>query len=97
MAIFRANHIKPQTIAMVPQHGYVTNVKFSTDSIRWMDFIAYKENIQIRHALNGRGEVNIEGHFVDGFCEATNTIYQYHVSFSFITNFFCLIFSLRFY
>nr|XP_042912256.1 uncharacterized protein LOC122272525 [Parasteatoda tepidariorum] len=78
MAIFRSGHIQPDTIAMVPVSGYTTKVNYSPDSIRWLDFLVMKDSISIKHALNGTGEVRIGGHFVDGFCESTNTVYQYH-------------------
>lgn len=79
MATFRGFHIKPETIAMVPTHGYINSTNYSKVSIRWLDFIAHKENIFIHHALNGTGEVKIEGTSVDGFCQETNTVYQFHV------------------
>nr|XP_042913168.1 probable DNA polymerase [Parasteatoda tepidariorum] len=71
MAIYRNSHLQPNTIAMVPVNGYSTNVKYSPDSIRWLDFIAKQENIFIQHALNKSGERKIGGAYVDGFCEET--------------------------
>ncbi|XP_042906674.2 uncharacterized protein [Parasteatoda tepidariorum] len=78
MAIFRSRHIKENTIAMVPVSGYTTKINYSPDSIRWLDFSAVKDGFNIIHALNGTGEVKIENTFVDGFCEDTNTVYQFH-------------------
>lgn len=66
---------------MIPQNGYVTG-NYSKDSIRWLDYMSDQENICIFHAQNGNGEVTICGAKVDGFCEETNTIYQYHVSYA---------------
>lgn len=80
MAVFRTHHIQPNTIAMIPLHGYANKINFSIDSIRWLDYVSHSEKIHIRHALNGSGEVKIGRHFVDGFCESSETIYQYHVS-----------------
>nr|XP_042912704.1 uncharacterized protein LOC122272779 [Parasteatoda tepidariorum] len=40
--------------------------------------MAADQDLQIDHALNGRGEVKIEGMSVDGFCRRTNTVYQFH-------------------
>ncbi|KAG8173354.1 hypothetical protein JTE90_011604 [Oedothorax gibbosus] len=77
MACFRSRHISLGTIAMIPQNGYVTG-NYSKDSVRWLDFVSAKENICIYHAENGNGEITICGVKVDGFCEETNTIYQYH-------------------
>ena len=79
MATFRSQHIRPNTIAMVPIHGYVSNTKYSVDAIIWLDFLAAKEGILIQHALNGNGEKRIGGISVDGYCEQNNTIYQYQV------------------
>lgn len=81
MAVYRANFLQPETIAMVPVQGYAAKTNYSADGIRWLDFIAASEEIEIKHALNGRGEVKIGDMYVDGYCESRNTIYQYHVSF----------------
>ncbi|GIY93491.1 hypothetical protein CEXT_645501 [Caerostris extrusa] len=56
MAVFRSLHVTPNTIAMVPIHGYVNDIRYSPDSIRWLDFVSHNENIVILHALNGTGE-----------------------------------------
>lgn len=81
MAVYRAEHIQEDTIAMVPVHGYTGNTNFSVDAIRWLDYTATKENVFIQHALNENGEKKVLGVSVDGFSENSNTIYQYHVSF----------------
>ncbi|GIX98241.1 DNA-directed DNA polymerase [Caerostris extrusa] len=56
MAVFRSLHVTPNTIAMVPIHGYVNDIRYSPDSIRWLDFVSHNENIVILHALNGTEE-----------------------------------------
>lgn len=81
MATYRSDHIQPETIAMVPVHGYTSKTNFSPDSIRWLDFVAFSQGLHIQHALNGTGERKIAGVSVDGFCESTNTVYQYQVRF----------------
>ena len=81
MAVFRTEFIQPDTIGMIPVHGYVNRTKFSADAIRWMECISKTDGLDIRHALNGLGEKKINGISVDGFHENSNTIYQYHVSF----------------
>lgn len=52
---------------------------YSTISIKWLNKIAIDNNIFIQHALNV-GEYNIPNtrFRVDGFCEETNTIYEFH-------------------
>ncbi|XP_035226307.1 uncharacterized protein LOC118198678 [Stegodyphus dumicola] len=78
MAVYRNMHIKPETISMVPVYGYTNKTNYSVDGIRWLDYVAYTENIKIQHALNGYGECKIGGVSVDGFCEEKKTIYQFH-------------------
>lgn len=62
---------------------------FSFMAINWLEFIMEQENIHIRHMLNhSEGEYKIpykkQGDTknsyikVDGFCEETNTIYEFH-------------------
>ncbi|KFM83192.1 hypothetical protein X975_12725, partial [Stegodyphus mimosarum] len=36
MATYQSGHIQPDTIAMVPTHGYVNSTNYSPDSIRWL-------------------------------------------------------------
>ena len=83
MAEYRSKRIQDNTIAIVPVRGYVSKNNYSSDSIRWLDYTAFSEGIHIQHALNGLGERKINGIFVDGFCESTKTVYQYHVRFFF--------------
>ena len=51
----------------------------SKSQIKWLDFISSYNQIKIQHAENG-GEYNIPNtNFkADGYCEKTNTIYEYH-------------------
>ncbi|XP_055924592.1 uncharacterized protein LOC129956687 [Argiope bruennichi] len=78
MATYRYKHIRKNSVVMVPVHGYINSTNYNPDAIRWLDFIATQENIEIHHALNKQGEKRINGVSVDGFCEETNTIYQFH-------------------
>ncbi|XP_035211932.1 probable DNA polymerase [Stegodyphus dumicola] len=78
MATYRSQYIPPQTIGLVPVHGYVNRTNHSISGIQWIDFIALKEKIQIRHARNGFGEQKIANISVDGFCETNNTVYQFY-------------------
>lgn len=81
MATYRYGHIQDNTIAMVPKHGYNNGKNYSPDAIRWLDYLSFCENLCIQHALNMNGEVKIDGSFVDGYCEANKTIYQFQVHF----------------
>ena len=49
----------------------------SKSSIMWLEHIAKKENIYIQHARNDR-EAVIKGYKVDGFCQKTNTVYEFN-------------------
>ena len=79
MAAYRSKYIQPNTIAMVPSHGYINHTNYSPDSIRWLDYTAKVKNIHIQHALNGAGECKILETSVDGFCRENNTVYQFQV------------------
>lgn len=51
---------------------------WSMPAILWLDWQAAASNVAIRHALND-GEVSLPGvGKVDGFCQATNTVYEFH-------------------
>ena len=62
--------------------------KFSVKGIAWLNSIAAREGIHIRHAQNG-GELRVpymdgtaKRYFLaDGFCEETNTIYEFYGDF----------------
>ena len=51
-------------------------------AIEWLKYIENNENVSIQHAVSG-GEVRLEYEkgkwiFLDGFCEANNTVYEFH-------------------
>ncbi|VDO12277.1 unnamed protein product [Brugia timori] len=71
MAIARYKYIPLNTIAVFDTEY---EDQYSKQSILWLYSL---ENPNIKHALNG-GEVEICGARVDGFEEATKTVYQYH-------------------
>jgi hypothetical protein len=52
---------------------------YSYNSINWLNNISKQHNITIQHAKQG-GEYNIPGtkFRADGFCEETNTIYEFY-------------------
>lgn len=68
-------------------HGYGCSKcsirSFSKICVEWLEHIMKKENIFIQHALNqGEKKVKINGKLIkfDGYCEKTNTVYEYHGS-----------------
>ena len=74
MAIYRSNYMPHYTIAV---HKDTTrNEAYSQKSISWLNYLSEKHNIKIQHALNG-GEYEINDMKVDGYCEETNTVYEF--------------------
>ncbi|GIY98536.1 DNA-directed DNA polymerase [Caerostris extrusa] len=62
VAVFRSYMSHPNTIAMVPIHGYIILSDTSPkDSIRWLDFVSHNENIVILHALMVLKDVSNHG------------------------------------
>ena len=55
------------------------NSSFSKAQIQWLEFISKLNNINIQHVIN-RGEFRIPStrYLADGYCEETNTIFEYH-------------------
>lgn len=57
------------------------NRMYSKVAIEWLDNISNEEEFYIKHGAN-EGEYYIEGvGYVDGFCEETNTVYEFHGDF----------------
>ncbi|KAF8789421.1 hypothetical protein HNY73_007359 [Argiope bruennichi] len=96
MAAYRNGHMKDDTIAMVPTHGYSSGKNYSPDAIRWLDYISSCEGIEIQHSLNKNCGRTIEGVLVDGYCEETKIVYQYQcLCFVFLVVLLCSILLLR--
>ena len=78
MTIYRTNYTPKDTIAVVPE--YVKTDKFSKTSITLLEYMS-KNNNNIQHALNGDEKeliINDETYKVDGFCEKSNTVYEFY-------------------
>ena len=61
-----------------------SSIGFSKIAIEWLNSIMKKENIFIQHAENiGEKELILNNKRIkcDGFCNATNTIYEFHGNF----------------
>jgi len=53
---------------------------FSKVSIKWLNYIATKDNIYIQHYDNdGEKKIKVDNKYLrfDGFCEETNTVYEF--------------------
>ena len=59
------------------KNEYKREVRYSRESIQWLDYIMRRDTFSIKHAENG-GENRIGNYLVDGYHEPTNTIYEYH-------------------
>ena len=78
MAIYKNEYLPKNTIGVAKESQVDM---YLVKSIKWFKYITSKENINIGHACNGNEiKINVDGNInkVDGFCEQTNTIYQFH-------------------
>ena len=50
---------------------------FNKISIEWLDYVAYRDEVDIKHAHN-HGEQRIGRYLVDGFDSTNNTIYEFN-------------------
>ena len=75
--VFRNKFMSPNTIGIIPENGYNPNQKTSNKAMTWLKYLSETQNIHIKHAKNG-GEVKCGNYFLDGVCEETKTIYEFH-------------------
>ena len=77
MKIYRSNYMPKKTIAIAPEYAKTDN--FSKMSIIWLYYMS--NGFNIKHTLNG-GEKKLalgnKTYKVDGFCEETNTVYEFY-------------------
>ena len=93
MQVYRTIFLQKDTIAIFsPAHRL--KQKQSHEALQWLSYTAEKEDIHIQHARNV-GEKRIGKYSLDGYCQETNTVYEYqgcywhgknlHVYYSIIT------------
>lgn len=75
--VFRRNFLAQKTIGIIPSFGYRCVDTQSKSATHWMLYLEKKHNIEIIFAGRGR-EVKIGGLKVDGFCEATQEVFEFH-------------------
>jgi hypothetical protein len=77
-SIVKKEFIK-SSIARVPGDKYGQTYQYGKSSIQWLNWMMFRTNLHIEHALNG-GKVSLPGtrYKLDGFCVSTNTAYEYH-------------------
>ena len=77
-AIYRKQYLPKDAIAI---HNECGADSYSIKAIQWLKYVSLKENIKIKHACNF-GEVTLRANGkrlkVDGYCEETKTVYQFH-------------------
>ncbi|CAH0546857.1 unnamed protein product [Brassicogethes aeneus] len=75
--VFRRNFLQPETIGIIPVNGYRRADNQSEIALKWLFWKEASHPGKIIHAGNGR-EVRLkENILVDGFCEATNTVFEF--------------------
>lgn len=77
MKVFRTMYLKPDTIALIPWNGYRRVDNQSIKAKKWLSWMSHVNKINIQTAENGREyrlSTNIK---VDGYCESTNTVYEF--------------------
>ena len=76
--VVKSMEFQSSPIAQVPTTGYASARQYSKISIQWLEWMMHTNGLPIQHALNGdRGEFRIDRYSVDGYAEATKTVYSF--------------------
>lgn len=78
MTVFRRNFLLENSIGIIPQGGYRMGDRQSRIAIKWMLWVEHDQGVQIQHAGNAREKRLANNILVDGYCENTNTVYNFH-------------------
>ena len=73
--VYRTNFLKKDTIAVFTNDRQ-WKIKQSNVAVTWLSYISEKEDLYIEHVRNG-GEKRVEPYSLDGYCEETNTAYEF--------------------
>ena len=73
--VYRTNYLKKDTIAVF-DHNRQLKIKQSNIAVKWLSWVAEKDEIDIEHVRNG-GEKRIGKYSLDGYCEERNTVYEF--------------------
>ena len=73
--VYRTNFLKKDTIAVFDSHRQ-WKIKQSNMAVTWLSYISEKEDLYIKHVRNG-GEKRVGHYSLDGYCEETNTAYEF--------------------
>ena len=73
--VYRTNFLKKDTIAVF-NHDRQLKIKQSNVAVKWLSYISEKEDLYVQHVRNG-GEKRVGRYSLDGYCEETNTAYEF--------------------
>ncbi len=73
--VYRTNFLKEDTIAVFNSYRQL-KTKQSNTAIKWLSYVAEKENIRIEHVRNG-GEERLKRYSMDGYHRESNTVYEF--------------------
>ena len=73
--VYRTNFLKKDTIAIFNNDRQL-KIKQSNVAVKWLSYISEKEDLCIQHARNG-GEKRFGDYSLDGYCEETQTVYEF--------------------
>ncbi|XP_062622349.1 uncharacterized protein LOC134283849 [Saccostrea cucullata] len=74
---YRRLFMPNETIVIIPNLGYQPARQYSAKACRWLTWMSQQTGCHIRHARNG-DEVQIGNYTVDGYQEATRTVYEFY-------------------
>ena len=73
--VYRTNYLEKDTIAVFNNNRQL-KTKQSNIAVKWLSWLAEKDEIDIEHVRNG-GEKRIGKYSLDGYCEERNTVYEF--------------------
>ena len=73
--VYRTNFLKKDTIAVF-NNDRQQKIKQSNMAAKWISYISDKEDLYIQHGRNG-GEKRFNNYSLDGYCEETQTAYEF--------------------
>jgi hypothetical protein len=76
MSVYKRLFLKENLVAIVPDRGYERNDRASDRAIKYLEWIASKEKLDIQHAGNGR-EFVIGPFKVDGYIASQRRVIEF--------------------
>ena len=75
VSVYRSKFMSENTIGIIKDTIKVET--FSKISIKWLNWHSDTKGLHIQHAMNGGEHKITNAGKVDGFCKATNTVYEF--------------------